>query len=417
VPVHGWVPWIAGFSARFVEDAIARFAHSEADTVLDPFAGVGTTLVTAMLRGHNAIGFELNPYAAEVCNLKVNLVRIDVELLNEAIREYVRWMKDALGQGAKPDSEPPEGFVTRSAFFSPPVLRKVLLTLDYIQRLSDVWVEKCFRVALGSELVGFSNYSYEPSLCRRETAGKRPVDDAPIASVVTRKLCYMRDDIREVHALIERQGDWPAAKFRALDFFEGQRELGAGSVRLVVTSPPYLNNYHYIRNSRPQMYWLGHVAESGELKSVEHRSYGKYWQTVRNSEPIHIEFSMPDLDERLKALRSQNPEKGQYGGPGWANYAATYFNDSSRFASALNRLLGPGGVAVVVLGNSILQGVEFKTDRIFADICETNSLTVSGIETLRTKRTGTSIINSSVRADGAPKKTELYESAVVVTKD
>lgn len=417
LPVHGWVPWIAGFSARFVDEAIARFAGSEMDAVLDPFAGVGTTLVTATLRGHDAVGFEINPYAAEVCSLKVNLIKVDVERLNDAIGEYVGWMKDALGRGVNPDSAPPEGFVTRSAFFSPPVLRKVLLTLDFVKRLSDPWVVKCFRVALGSELVGFSNYSYEPSLCRRETAGKRPVGDAPVASVVARKLYYMRDDIREMHGLVQRQGNWPVVRFRPADFFQGQEALDPESIGLVVTSPPYLNNYHYIRNSRPQMYWLGHVAESGELKSVEHGSYGKYWQTVRNSEPVSIDFSMPELEERLAALRCQNSEKGQYGGPGWANYAATYFNDSFRFASALARLLRPGGTGVVVLGNSILQGVEFQTDRIFGAICEANGLSVSDIEMLRTKRTGTSIINSSVRADEAPEKTELYESAVIVRKD
>jgi DNA modification methylase len=31
--------------------------------VLDPFAGVGTTLVESYRRGLNVIGFEINPYA------------------------------------------------------------------------------------------------------------------------------------------------------------------------------------------------------------------------------------------------------------------------------------------------------------------------------------------------------------------
>ena len=51
-PVHRWVPWIAGFSKHFVEDALARFTDSPS-VVLDPFAGVGTTLVEADLAGHD----------------------------------------------------------------------------------------------------------------------------------------------------------------------------------------------------------------------------------------------------------------------------------------------------------------------------------------------------------------------------
>ena len=61
-PVHRWVPWIAGFSRQFVQDALARhLPASGAGVVLDPFAGVGTTLIEADLAGHDAVGFEINP--------------------------------------------------------------------------------------------------------------------------------------------------------------------------------------------------------------------------------------------------------------------------------------------------------------------------------------------------------------------
>ena len=63
LPVHRWVPWIAGYSQQFVQDALKRYLPTQG-TVLDPFAGVGTTLVEAILSGHHALGFEINPYAA-----------------------------------------------------------------------------------------------------------------------------------------------------------------------------------------------------------------------------------------------------------------------------------------------------------------------------------------------------------------
>jgi len=43
LPVHRWVPWIAGFSSDFVRQALEKHLDSKG-TVLDPFAGVGTTL-------------------------------------------------------------------------------------------------------------------------------------------------------------------------------------------------------------------------------------------------------------------------------------------------------------------------------------------------------------------------------------
>ena len=73
-PVHRWVPWIAGFSGQFIEDVFREFlptASSQRPLVLDPFAGVGTTLVQAMLHGYDTVGFEINPYAALATQVKL----------------------------------------------------------------------------------------------------------------------------------------------------------------------------------------------------------------------------------------------------------------------------------------------------------------------------------------------------------
>ena len=78
--LHRWVPWIAGFSATFVNDVLDKVAARAPGrlTVLDPFAGVGTTLIEALKRGHDTIGFEINPYAALACEVKVRAADYDV---------------------------------------------------------------------------------------------------------------------------------------------------------------------------------------------------------------------------------------------------------------------------------------------------------------------------------------------------
>ena len=86
VPVHRWVPWIAGFSARFVEDCFRSFlpaCPARRYRVLDPFAGVGTTLISALQAGHNAVGFEINPYAALACRAKIEAVSLDLQQLDQ----------------------------------------------------------------------------------------------------------------------------------------------------------------------------------------------------------------------------------------------------------------------------------------------------------------------------------------------
>jgi DNA modification methylase len=87
LPIHRWVPWIAGFSSEFVRDALNKVIKN-GGVVLDPFSGVGTTLVETVLSGHKATGFEVNPYAALACRVKVEASQISVEVLNEEILKF-----------------------------------------------------------------------------------------------------------------------------------------------------------------------------------------------------------------------------------------------------------------------------------------------------------------------------------------
>jgi len=191
----------------------------------------------------------------------------------------------------------------------------------------------------------------------------------------------------------------------------------ARSISLLVTSPPYMNNYHYVRNTRPQIYWLSLMNGSGSLRSYEEESFGKFWQTVRQGPPVALSPEMPELGKLLQKLQRLNLEKGQYGGPGWANYVATYFNDCDRFLKQAKRHLKPGARAVIVVGNSIIQGIEFKVDELLGELAETRGLHVEDIALVRKKRVGNSIIDSAVRnGHSTPHRgrTQLYDAAVIL---
>jgi hypothetical protein len=228
----------------------------------------------------------------------------------------------------------------------------------------------------------------------------------------------MLEDVKWLKHRIHKVGYMPEAQvFEDSIFSWKQVQKRRAFVDLLVTSPPYLNNYHYPRNTRPQLHWLGFASGPGYAGARESESFGKFWQTVRGLPPIKLDFDMPALGQVIEKIRSINTEKGCYGGPGWANYVATYFNDAYRFCSTLSRLMRPGGKAVIVLGNSIIQGVEVRTDNFFGKIAGLCGLQFEDTVLLRNKRTGTSIIQSSVRVDKAAEKAVLYESAIVLMRD
>lgn len=410
-PVHRWVPWIAGFSGAFVDSVLAAYiGRRKSAIVLDPFAGVGTTLIQSAIRGYSVVGFEINPYAALAARAKLKALGVKTTLLDDSI-EAMQLDARSWRNGRPATVVAPETFRSRIAFYSPRVEKQVLHALAFIQKIEDDRVRDLFRIAFGSVMVSFSNYTYEPSLSSRPGAGKPLIDDAEVATALLEKLRHIRTDIEWLRSEAKETKPGSGHVYNE-DFFTGNRRLENGSVDLMITSPPYLNNYHYARNTRPQLYWLGLISSPQEQKPLEENNFGTFWQIARVKEHVPLALEHPGLERILSQLRKLSPEKGQYGGRGWANYAASYFNDCDRFLEALKRVLGRGGTGVIVVGNSILQGINLPVQDLLADIARMRGFAVEGIYQLRNKRVGDSITSARIGTSNA----KLDESAVVVRR-
>jgi hypothetical protein len=428
--IHRWVPWIAGFSGEFVADVCARYLTASGPAqralVVDPFAGVGTTLIEAYAAGHDVVGFEINPFASLAARVKLRSATLSsrhLTALNRALLECVRdGTRPRVRQEAQlrllegPLVSPPPGFRSRIPFFSPAVQRKVLRAIEFVNGIAEAELRDVFRLAFGAVMVSLSNYSYEPSLGSRPGAGKPLVEDADVAQVIATRVAEIAEDTEWFQRRLHRLGYRPQWQVHETSFFRAGELLADESVDLVVTSPPYLNNYHYVRNTRPQLFWLGFVKHSRELRRFEEESFGRFWQTVRDDEPWELGFDLPELERVIAQVRQRNPGRKAYGGPGWANYVVCYFRDCRRFCEVLARLLRPGGRAVVVIGNSVIQGVEVKTDALLAAVARQFGLQTEEVMVLREKRVGSSIVGSEVR-QGGKRRIALYESALVLRKD
>src|SRR5438552_10027229 len=119
VPMHRWVPWVAGFSAEFVQDCLREFLPREKGEhrVLDPFAGVGTTLIEAYLQGCDVVGFEINPYAALACEVKLNAIIVPAPRVARYLGAFEKFMAKAARLKRKPRFAAPDGFKGRTELF------------------------------------------------------------------------------------------------------------------------------------------------------------------------------------------------------------------------------------------------------------------------------------------------------------
>ena len=419
--IHRWTNWIAGFSGDFAQSAIKQYLPSpkKGSLILDPFAGVGTTLIEANRKGIDCVGFEINPFAALVTQVKLQAMEVDVTKLRIAIDRYRKHMLalelNECTLQPLPNSVAPPGFHSRIPFFSKTIETKVLYTLDYIQELPPS-LRDIFRVALGSVLVGFSNYTYEPSLGSRPGAGKSLISSAPVGEIISKKLGNMIEDIEFLQREMIGRTRQPSGRIYRSSYFDSHQYIEPGSIDLVVTSPPYMNNYHYVRNTRPQLYWAALANSSSDLKILEEANFGKYWQTVRGRKNIPLDFDLSELEQQIAEIRQKNYDRGTYGGGGWANYVSVYMNDLYRFIGLLSNQLRPKiGVAVIVLGNSLIQGIHVPVEKYTIQIAKIHGINAQAPSILRS-RVGSSIVNTGTRLSG-DKKYTLYDFAIVLRRE
>ena len=155
----------------------------------------------------------------------------------------------------RPHTSPPVGFRTRASFYSPKVEREVLLALDFMTR-QDEQIAILFRLEFAATMVDYSNYSYEPSLGMKKSVGRQHVDDYPGMDTLMTKFEQIAYDIewyKRNRANSERQ----SGEIFENSFLQSYNKIDRQSVDSLVTSPLYLNNCHYNRNTRPHLYWLG----------------------------------------------------------------------------------------------------------------------------------------------------------------
>ena len=79
----------AVFPIALPAKCIRLFTH-KGELVLDPFAGVGTTLVAAQDLGRNAVGFDLQPHYIDLCERRLGQVSLFSRAEQIAIQDDAR---------------------------------------------------------------------------------------------------------------------------------------------------------------------------------------------------------------------------------------------------------------------------------------------------------------------------------------
>ena len=190
------------------------------------------------------------------------------------------------------------------------------------------------------------------------------------------------------------------------------------SVDMVLTSPPYLNNYDYADRTRLETYFWGIYDSWGDItrKVRDHLIVAATTQIRRNqmnklmqcpnirlaSEDIYEEIT--GIVHRLSKLRLKKGGKKSYD-----IMVAGYFEDMLKVIQGVYGVLKSGRPFILVLGDSAPYGVHVRTDELIGELALAVGFSNFDIQVIRTR--GDKWAGNSQRH-----KVPLRESIVTITR-
>ncbi len=345
LPVHRWFRFSAGFSADWVEYVIASFGGKNRPNVLDPFAGLGTTLLAAENSGASSIGVEAHPFLCRIASAKLER--------RSSSRDYEELARSVLASAKR---RKPNGLTGYPKLIDKCYDEQTLGRLDALRHA----VEEVHEATPAAELVWLTLVGILRKTSRVNTAQwqyvlpnkpkKNPVDPFDAFEALSRQI---RHDMAESAALVG-----PRAKLILGDArtCEGVPDKFA---QLVVCSPPYPNNYDYADATRLEMSFFQQIKGWGDLQQSVRRHLVRSCSQHVPEKAVDLDevIGKPELEPIRQELSAVCHELGKvrltHGGKKTYHLmVACYFLDLAKVWRALRRVCDTPSRACFVVGDS-----------------------------------------------------------------
>jgi DNA modification methylase len=374
LPVHRWWPYVQGYSADFVADVIRREGLPPRSTVLDPFAGSGTTLVEARRAGHRALGCELMPPAALAARVKIRF-EVDPDRLRDLGSRILRSARRRR-HGVLP-------FLREtSQQFLPVTLGRLTQIRDALPPGNSP-LDEAGRLAFGRTLIPVSRLRRSPCLGYGRSDADQFRDPW---TEFSRAISEMSSDL---DALQKERRDWgpPGA---VLQSDARTLDLPAESVDLAVTSPPYVNGMDYVNNYKLDLAWLGYARSYADLRRLRESMVAC---DNLGREAIRPHLSTEDVNDRwlreiLQQIHSNVDRKQSYRRDDAHGVVKRYFLDLRPVLAAVYRALRPGGRFRLVVGDSLLAGTYVPGDLLTARLGAEVGFRIESVDIARRRWSG-----------------------------
>ena len=389
LPGFRWFKYKEGFSRGLVERLIEDV---QPQSVLDPFAGIGTTPLVAAGKGLRSTGIEIMPVGVMAGNAIAHAAngfdRKAYKIAAKSLLDRVRSNKSA-----NDEYEFRHVRITEAAF-PQGTEADLAKAKQFIATVDDVGLATILNVACMSVLESVSytrkdgqylRWDYRSGRSLKARIHKGPILDFKTA--LKARLSEIEEDIDPLKAR-HGQGAPYLITGSSLSLL---RMLADGAFDMVVTSPPYANRYDYTRTYALELAWLSYgqnefktLRQQMLSATVENKSKQAWLRHVyNNSTFINAVFSMYErqgaVQEIVDTLKKHRTDLAN---PHVIRLIQGYFLEMAVIISELGRVIRHGGTVFMVNDNVQYHGEEVPVDLILSDFAEQSGFRCEQISVL-----------------------------------
>jgi DNA modification methylase len=387
LPIHSWFDYKQGYSPELIQKLVEDLGVTKDGLILDPFNGVGTTLLAADSMGVGSVGFDVNPVAVLASTVK-NRKYSTQDL--QKIRDLLFAFKN---KKPKPLAKPKYKSLPR--IYSDKELDDLLIIRAFIEELTPDWAKKFFLLAFISIVEPVSNRIKDGNGIKI-AKNKKSIDD--IFGLFESKISIMLEDLKSV----EPEGLGTTIFGSMLDdsAFENIRKL---KFNAAIYSPPYANCFDYLEVYKMEMWMGGFVSEYSDFAQYRNASVRSHVNSTFSKVIKNANKDVALVTSALTGVTLWNKNI--------PDMVAGYFDDMTGILKRTYEVLKPGGASAIVVANSSYQGLIVPTDLLLAKIAKELGFKVEKIIKARSIRGSSQHMARQSMFDGL-----MRESIIILRK-
>lgn len=351
---HGFYPL---YPARFIPQIpryfIREYMHNH-HALLDNFAGCGTSLVESKLLGYDSYAVEINPLGRLMTEVKTTPLDLNVlEENKKKLDEYLATVDPII-----PD------FPYRDMWFAKSVRERLGRLLAAICKVHNEKARKFMLVCLAGIVRKCSN-----------------ADPLMLKPVFTKRMHKLADEGRtiNVYRLFNEKFAENSQKIAAFSSFLNYDtaeakvigndarhiDLPDESIRLCVTSPPFITAQDYFRETKLEIYWTG-LCTYEESLNLSREMIGIDISVVRRKDAKELhQIGKPhfeNIDKAIAAVYERDDRR--------AYIMYHYFREIREAFEETRRVLDDEGIFALTIGDSVIRKIPIPTHELIIDVAE-----------------------------------------------